>query len=525
MAAVTRWVEYSVSAAPYPSAAVPATYAIGQRGYKEATLSVGDTFTINSSNNKLYLNIDGDGAFNVTLASGTGLDPRFVAKDIMEKIHAADTADIYQFTQCEWKLNRFWLYSGTADSGSSMTVSSGVNTAHLTLGFTEGAGTGGTDTASHGTAYGFVGTIVSSGTWYGFWDEAYQVMIGGGNSNYEAGVNFTPTQGGGNSYAGTMTVGGLFAYSDSTARTYQIDIDVTNGTTVGAGAGNVPMYLVSSTANFDDYPSTNKDILYPDYWYPVGTHGVKVKWTDAVFNTASPGWTITIDSPEYAAASAGTAPIGTAEYVWGSNRGDDSLNNPITTVSGAYTRLGTRGLNITFNGTGSAKARSDFWVMCRPPQPSSYGISQLNYGNVTVSTESPVKTVAFEIMSGAYEISAVKFGLQSHGTFSHHDTGDSDTYFRFGTVGPGANAGSNPTDGQEWWTDVTAADIDSDVPPAYLYATEDNLAVVASADLSEDLGSVQTFLQADPIWVNIRLGANETGANSTINYRLYFDYS
>jgi hypothetical protein len=163
--------------------------------------------------------------------------------------------------------------------------------------------------------------------------------------------------------------------------------------------------------------------------------------------------------------------------------------------------------------------------MCRPPQPSSYGISQLNYGNVTVSTESPVKTVTFEIMSGAYEISAVKFGLQSDGTFSHHDTGDSDTYFRFGTVGPGANAGSNPTDGQEWWTDVTAADIDSDVPPAYLAATEDNLAVVASADLSEDLGSVQTFLQADPVWVNIRLGANETGANSTINYRLYFDYS
>ena len=194
MAAVTRWVEYSVSATPYPSAAVPATYAIGQRGYKEATLSVGDTFTINSSNNKLQLNIDGDGAFIITLASGTDLDPRFVAKDIMEKIHADTATDIYQFAQCEWKLNRFWLYSGTADSGSSMTVISGANTAHLTLGFTEVAGTGGTDTASHGTAYGFVGTIVSSGTWYGFWDEAYQVMIGGGNSNYEAGVNFTPTQ-------------------------------------------------------------------------------------------------------------------------------------------------------------------------------------------------------------------------------------------------------------------------------------------------------------------------------------------
>ena len=163
--------------------------------------------------------------------------------------------------------------------------------------------------------------------------------------------------------------------------------------------------------------------------------------------------------------------------------------------------------------------------MCRPPQPSSYNISQLNYGNVTVSTESPVKTVAFEIMSGAYELSSVKFGLQSHGSFSHHVTGDDDTYFRFGTVGPGSNAGNSPTDAQEWWPNIAAADIDSDTPPAYLYATEDNLAVVASADASEDLGNLQTFLQADPIWLNIRLGANETGANSTINYRLYFDYS
>ena len=527
MAAVTRWVEYSVSADGYPNASNPAVFSTGQRGYKEATLSVSDSFTFNASNNKLYLNIDGDGAFNITLASGTDLDPRFVAKDICEKIHAADTEDRYQFTQCYWRKNRFWIYSGTNGASSSVAVASGVNTAHLTLGFTEGGGTGGTGTASHGTAYGFVGSIVTSGTWHGFWDEAYHIMIGGGTSNYDAGVDFTPTVGGGNTYAGTMTVGGLFAYSDSTARAYQIDIDTTNGTTVGAGKGSVPRYKVQSTGNFDDYPSsfTDSDILYPNYWYPVGTYGVMVKWTDAVFNTASPAWTITIDSPEYAAGSAGTAPIGTAQYVWSSNRGDDSQNNPLTTVSGGYTRLGARGLYITFSGTGSAKARSDFWVMCRPPQPSSYNISQLNYGNVTVSTESPVKTVAFEIMSGAYELSSVKFGLQSHGSFSHHVTGDDDTYFRFGTVGPGSNAGNSPTDAQEWWPNIAAADIDSDTPPAYLYATEDNLAVVASADASEDLGNLQTFLQADPIWLNIRLGANETGANSTINYRLYFDYS
>ena len=57
MAAVTRWVEYSVSATTYPDASNPATYNVGQRAYKEATLSVGDTFTINSSNNKLMLTL------------------------------------------------------------------------------------------------------------------------------------------------------------------------------------------------------------------------------------------------------------------------------------------------------------------------------------------------------------------------------------------------------------------------------------------------------------------------------------
>ena len=126
-------------------------------------------------------------------------------------------------------------------------------------------------------------------------------------------------------------------------------------------------------------------------------------------------------------------------------------------------------------------------------------------------------------MSGAYELSSIKFGLQSHGTFSYHDTVN--TKFRFGTVGPGNNAGSGDVDGLEWRTDVVAGDIDADVAPSYLAFTEDDLAEVASADLSEDVGNTQLYLQADPIWLCILLGANETGANSTINYRLYFDYS
>ena len=73
---------------------------------------------------------------------------------------------------------------------------------------------------------------------------------------------------------------------------------------------------------------------------------------------------------------------------------------------------------------------------------------------------------------------------------------------------------------------MTASDISSDVPPSYLYATKEGLAVVADADSSEAIGtSTQGGMVADPIWLNIKLGASEVGANSTINYRIYFDYA
>ena len=131
----------------------------------------------------------------------------------------------------------------------------------------------------------------------------------------------------------------------------------------------------------------------------------------------------------------------------------------------------------------------------------------------------------FEIMSGAVDIDTVKFGLQSHGTFQYHRDGVvDDTKFRFGTVGPGNNA--SDTTGKEWRANVAAADISSDTPIGGLYATKADLEVVASADDSEDIGTYAQYgMTADPIWLCIKLGASETGANSTINYRIYFDYS
>jgi len=185
-----------------------------------------------------------------------------------------------------------------------------------------------------------------------------------------------------------------------------------------------------------------------------------------------------------------------------------------------------KGVYILFNGNNNFRAGDEFHVICTPPQPQSYDISSLNYGNVTVSTESSVKCVIFEIMSGAVEMDTVKFGLQSHGTFSHHNAGNNDTKFRFGTVGPGNNAGVNPLDGYEWYANIAAGDIDNDVPPRYLFATEDNLSVVADADSSETMGNSHFMgMVVDPIFLNIKLGASEVGANSTINYRIYFDYA
>ena len=217
-----------------------------------------------------------------------------------------------------------------------------------------------------------------------------------------------------------------------------------------------------------------------------------------------------------------SGPLGTARYFYCSNRGDCSTTYTVTAVSGSYTSLGNRGLQISFNGSNNLQAGDVFYVLATPPQPTTYNISNLNYGNVTVSTESSVKTVLFEIMSGAVRIDTVKFGLQSHGTFSHHDEGISDTYFRFGTVGPGATAGIGDNE-YEWKTNVVAANLSAG--DSYLAATEANLSVVADADSSEAIGtSTYMGMVADPIWLNIKLGTSEVGANSTINYRIYFDY-
>lgn len=517
MSAVTRWVEYSTTASGIAGDG-NAQECKGTRGFSLATASVGDSFDIGSSTNQLHLSIDGDSAPYITLVSGTDLDPRFVARDITEKLHNLGKAnDRYDQAQCVWENNQLKIYSGTLGSSSSVTVISGANTAHLELGWGTKTETGGAvaTNQSAGAPNSFSGGIELSGSYSGFFDEIYRVVI-----TKETNVG-TPSKDGSNTYTGTITAGGVFGHTANL--TYTLSIDTTNGTTMGGGTGNVPTMSWTSTGSADDGGPV--ELLFPDYWYKVGTKGLMVKFTDAVFNTCNPAWTIACTKAIYTDGSNNTNPPGTALYIWSSNRGDDAAS-ALTTSSGTPTRLGSRGVYIRFTAADNFLAGDEFYVICTPPQPQSYDVSVLNYGNVTVSTESSVKSVIFEIMSGAVEMDTVKFGLQSHGTFSHHNAGNSDTKFRFGTVGPENMAGTGDVDGLEWRANVAAADIDSDTPPSYLYATEDNLSVVADADSSESIGnSPYMGMVSDPVFVNIKLGASEVGANSTINYRLYFDYS
>ena len=530
MAAITRWTKYEIDAVGSAGTG-DGEGCKGTRGYSIGTASVTDKFTIGPTTNRLHLAIDGEAAEYITLYSGSDLDPRFVARDITEKLHllSDQEEEYWSHATCKWenipdKGNRLKIYSGSLGNGSSVAVvTSGTNDASTVLGFSTEDNPGGSATGNT-----FDGNASTSGTYYGFFDEMYKVVIACDNGGFVRGIDTISHDGG--TYAGTLTTGGMYNGIQDT--TYTISIDATNGANMGAGSSNVPTMSWTDSGN-DTESSIDTELLYPDYWYKVGTRGLMVKFTDAVFSSADT-WTIACYQPDYAEGSNAHSAVGVAKYTWSSDRGDDS-SAPITTSSGAYTQLGSRGLNIQFTGTNDLYAGDEFYVICAAPLPcdegeesSHYNITSLNYGNVTVSTESAVKSAMFEIESGAVQMSTVKFGLQSHGTFAHHDTGNADTYFRFGTVGPDntSTVGVGTATNIEWYPNIVAADIDSDVAPSYLYATKGDLAVVATADLSEAVGNYPICgLTSDPLWLNIRLGASETGANSSINYRLYFDYS
>ena len=248
MSAVTRWVQYDISEAGVAGTGGGTNWGRGTRGYSYATASVDDSFNIGTTNNRLYLKADGFPAspLGITLASGVELDPRFIAKDITEAMHNSGQATTaWDQAQCVWDDNQFKLYSGTLGGSSSITVWSGTNTAHLELGWGTKTEVGGSANNTTGSTNGNTDNYVTvSGSYGGFFDEVYQVMI-----NKEISIG-SPAKGGTNSYTGTITVGGVYNWNTTIA--YTLKISTTNGTTMGAGTGNVPILTWETTGNDDD---------------------------------------------------------------------------------------------------------------------------------------------------------------------------------------------------------------------------------------------------------------------------------
>lgn len=538
MVAVSRFVEFSATGQTYATGTSTEATAKGTRGYSRGTgLSTGDdSFSIVlNSNDQLAVNINGVGPFTITLASGTDLDPRFVARDIAYKLHSASSNEAFTFSQCEFRnggggpnsRNSFIIHSGRlGNNGGANDVnvtSPGSRDARTTLGFDTVSEAAGVNFATDFPGSSYTGALTVSGSYSGQFDDFYTIVISDGELVGNA------TAGGGNTYAGTVTTDGI--YLGTANDTYTITIDTTNGSTMGAGSGNVPSFTVTDTPGTDDNANAI-ELLYADHFYDVGQLGVRVKFSDAVFGN---GDTFTIAA--FAASGTGyPKAVGAAKYIFTSALGDSSKahSTGAITTSTAGTQLGTRGVTLAFSNSGSLSLRERFHVICRGPQPTNTNVTQLNFGNVTVSTNSPVKVVWFELISGAVSMSTVKFSLQSDGSFQHHDEGNADTEFHFGTCGAGNDApGAGPTSNSqvEFPTDssglgrVLATDIDSDTAPSYLFATKADLAVVNSADNAESIGNFQGAVVSDFIFLAIKLGANETGANSTINYRMFFDFS
>lgn len=533
VAAISRWVRYPIAGSTQFN-----TVQIGTRGLQRGTANTSDTFTIpGSANNQLKVNIDGAAGpapYQITLTSGTDLDPRFVARDIQRKIQAAGAGvnDGFDYCQVEFSnynssngFGQFVIRSGDAGVASTVAITAGDSSVLSILGLNSLATENGTNdhlgTATDAVNAAYTGSATVSGTYRGMFDDMYQIVI---CPNQPIG---TASNGGGNTYgvanAGVATAGGF--WNGDSNETYTVTISTTNGQTVGGGTGNVPSFTVTSTQS-DDI-ATAQEILYGNEPYYIGTRGLTLSWSDAPFGDGDT-FTIVCTVPVTVDGSNPTGAVAVAEYQYRSLLGDDSSTSTVTSVNG--TAVGRKGLTLALSDSGVLTPRDEFKLVARGPLPEAYGVTNMVYGNVTVTTESPVKVHQFEIISGAVDMSSVKFSLQNDGTFAHHGAGDNDTFFRYGTAGFGkpGDGTVNPNEGPEWTTNVLASSIataktsGNTGAPIALDSAVANLTVVSSADNAEDIGN--RSLVSDFIWTNIRLGAQESGANSTINYRLYFDY-
>lgn len=487
----------------------------GTIGYAESSATAPDVLTIQQGvNDNINVNIDSSGADQIQVTSGTNLDARMIAREMSFKLKGIGGEAQYDFCSCEYTntSNGKWVYrfySGSLGPSSSVATTVGSNDLSADLFLDSPNVVAGAENDNSGT---YTGTMTASGVFTGQLDDIYTVIISDNvlvGESVASGSNTYDTAGGTVSTAGE--------WNEGTSTLYTITVNGATNPTMNGGTGNVP--TMTWTASPPDNNAVPVELLYSDYWLNIGTNGLRMKFSDAPFGSAD------VFQIQCTAASGGVQAVGDASYVWSGRK--EGKASSVTTTSGIGTRVGTLGVEVSFSSGSNLTAGDEFRILASGPQPTTYGVTTLNYGAVTVSTYSPVKAVWFELVAGATILDNVKFGLQSHGTSQHHDQGSSDTLFAFGTAGAGNSAGVNPQIQTQWRTSVTATDLSVDTPgqPDYLSAVEDNLSEVATADASEAVGVGNGHMISDFIWLAVKLGANETGANPSITYRCFYDFS
>lgn len=539
--AIPRWIEMytnssGIGLSSYLNAghALDYMYGRGTPAALQGATPADVPIDITSSNCDLYITMD-DGLSSssktFTLTSGTNLDPRVLARDITDKMHREYPVNHPIWTQayCFWWGTNFEIRSGIAGANASTRVDYCANSAAETLGFTHGVAAYGSNNdrlyrgeiaAGNKTGNTWSGTISVSGTSFaGAWDE-YTIVAVNSDSGASQGVAEIITHASG-TYPGTVTLGGIYNYTDGT--TYHVTVSVSGSASYMNGVLDAcPVMDWYADAGGGDTTSSGViQLLYPNYPYPLGNKGLWIKFTNAPFSYPGDAWMIQasgIIAPEGYDYQWGSA---LRKVIWSSIRGDTEWTQQDTATFGNYFRVGRKGIYISAVQDYTVAPGDTLRVRLPGPVPYRYDITSINLGNITVTTSSRVFCVRFDLPGGAVELTNVRYSLLDDGGMGYHD--GVNTAFRYGTVGPGQPAVNTNYD-VEWWNEVNVSDLVTPKPD-YLYAIDENLTEVSTADDSKVIG-IDPFesLVSDYIFCAIQLGADESG-QKTVVYRCYFDYT
>jgi hypothetical protein len=489
--------------------------------------------TLTSSDCDLLIEMSDGGAAlgkTYTLTSGINLDPRIIARDITDRLHRdpAENTTMWTNAYCYWWENGFRLCGGVCGYNTSVTVNYTANSAATKLGFTHGTTAIGSDddrlyggqiTAGNKTTNTWSGSISVSGTSFAdSWDE-YTIVAINSDAGASQGTAAITTHASG-TYPGTVTLGGVYNFTDDT--TYHMVVTVSGSASYMNGVKDaVPVLTWYGIGGDTTMSGTGLQLLYPNHPYPLGNKGLWVKFSNAPFSYPGDAWQI--------AASGILAPEGFnyqwgsayRKIIWSSVKGDTEWTQQTTATFGDYFRVGRKGIYIAANENYNVAPGDVLRVRVSGPIPYRYDITNINLGNITVTTSSRVFCVRFDVPGGAAELTNVKFGLLNNGGMGYHD--GVNTAFRWGTVGPGQKSVQTNYD-WAWRNNVVVQDMIAPIPE-YLYAIDSNLTVVSTADDSKTIGiSEFDALISDYIYCAIQLGADESG-QKTVVYRCYYDYT